>query len=92
MTYHRNTVISKEKTLLAFRHIEGITWNRDSIDKLSDKLKDDVVVIVHMVSGKTHEVSMIELRDAGMVPAHNLDNNVELANSIVHAWTKFLEG
>ncbi len=92
MHYARKVLISKGGFLLAFDCIEAIGWDRDSIDKIIDVLKDDVILTIHMASGKEHLVSVIDQKTNQLVNAYEHADNKELANNILRAWSKFKEG
>jgi hypothetical protein len=58
--YQPATLVTADKTVVALRHIESITFLQDEEEMVVDKLKGDVTIRIRTISGMESVISMRE--------------------------------
>ncbi len=60
--YQPSTLVTADKSIVALRHIESITFLQDQEEMVVDKLRGDVTIKVRTISGMESIISMQEQR------------------------------
>lgn len=80
-------LVSTDDTFILLKHIESLKENPVDTEKVVDKLKGDLSILVTTVSGNTFTIAMskqIEIYDS-----HGGPKNVyEMRNAIIDHWIK----
>lgn len=87
MVYHKST-ISTDNGIISIRHIECIRFPSGE-DLTVDTLKDDLNMVVTMVSGTQHVISMSEIKKYDW--AFRTVDNEALRDAIFDKWIHFLK-
>lgn len=70
MLLSQNVLITVDKDVIAIRYIECLHLHSEDIDRCIDKLNNDIVIPVTMISGKCHRISIKDqiesFKDNGM--------------------------
>jgi hypothetical protein len=90
-TYRPTFVVADTGEVIALRYIESMNLTRDGQQELFDKLKDDYLILITTVGGRTFSIS-VQHQIETMGKQYSLDKDpLVVRDAIFEKWLRIIE-